>query len=322
MRSSISASSARRAAWQLLAGCIVIALVVEAAARAGFDRVSKIQLRTTNEYWLARTIGHDATPRGTVLIVGNSLLDEDVNFERLSDALAAQWQTRRFVIENTGYYDWYYGLRRLFREGARPDVVVLMLSSRQWMRTDIRGDYSAYYLMSTGDLALAATDLGLNGTQAISLGLANFSKFWAARAEIRNFVLARLMPDLERLMHFSNTPDPHPLIDDEVEATSSGRVQRLKALAEANGVQLLLLLPPVIEAGKADSAVGMLRSARKAGVPTLRPIPSGELGLALYRDAGHHLNPRGATIFTERLIPVLRAQLVELAAHSARASRH
>ena len=66
--------------------------------------------------------------RTHVLVVGNSLLDEDVRFDRLHDALAARWDARRFVVEQTFYYDWYYGLKRLYREGARPDVVVLMLS--------------------------------------------------------------------------------------------------------------------------------------------------------------------------------------------------
>ena len=91
------------------------------------DRVSRIQRRTVEEYRLAQTIGADTCGRKHVLLVGNSLLDEDVRFDRVRDALADRWDARRFVIEQTFYYDWYYGLKRLFREGARPDVVIVML---------------------------------------------------------------------------------------------------------------------------------------------------------------------------------------------------
>ena len=173
-------------------------------ARLAFDRASKIQRRMVDEYRMARTIGiGPAGGRTHVLFVGNSLLDEDVRFDRLQDAVAPQWDARRFVVEQTFYYDWYYGLKRLFAEGARPDIVVLMLSTRQWVRTEMRGDYSAYYLLSTRDVADAARDLNLSATQTSSLAFANISKFWAARAEMRNFVIGHLMPDLGRLMELS-----------------------------------------------------------------------------------------------------------------------
>jgi hypothetical protein len=61
-----------------------------------------------------------------------------------------------------------------------------------------------------------------------------------------------------------------------------------------------------------------LRAAATAGVPTLRPVTSGTFGPQLYRDAGFHLNPAGATIFTERLIPVLRRELDAALARDAR----
>src|SRR5438552_6110208 len=133
MRSSTSASDpgierrARRAAWLLLAGCAVVALGAEAAARIALDRISKIQHRTMDEYRLARAIGTESPGgRPSVLIVGNSLLDEGVRFERVRDGLRQEWDARRFVVENTSYYDWYYGLKRLFREGARPDIVIVV----------------------------------------------------------------------------------------------------------------------------------------------------------------------------------------------------
>jgi hypothetical protein len=304
----------------LLGGCVLVALAVEGTARMAFDRFSKIQRRTSEEYVLARTIGHEsACDRRHMLIVGNSLLDDGVRFEQIRDAVAGQWHARRFVVEQTFYFDWYYGLKRLLSEGARPTVVVVMLSTRQWTRADIRGDYSAYYLMNTRDVPAAAHDLGLSATQATNLLVANVSKFWGARAEMRNFILGRLMPDLGRLMDFSSQADPRPLVDDEVERVVTARLARLKALTDANGTRLVILLPAVLEVR--DGANGFLRAAATAGVSTLRPVASGAFGPQLYRDAGFHLNPAGASIFTERLIPLLQNELASMLPRDAQKAR-
>jgi hypothetical protein len=308
MPSSISGSNVRRAAWILLAGCLAVAFAVEATARVGLDRASKIQRRMADEYRLARTIGNGgSTGRTHVLFVGNSLLDEDVRFDRLREAIAPQCDARRFVVEQTLYYDWYYGLKRLFREGARPDIVVLMLSTWQWVRTEIRGDYSAYYLISSRDLVEAVGDLNLNATQATSLAFANVSKFWGARAEMRNFIIGHLMPDLGRLMAFSSVADSTPILDDAVARDVSDRIARLNVLVSSYGGHLIIVLPVLAEAQ--DGSVGFMRSARALNISALRPVPSGTFKLNLYRDAGFHLNLEGATAFTEQLIPALSREV-------------
>jgi hypothetical protein len=289
----------------LLAGCLAVAFTLEAAARVAFDRASKIQRRMADEYRMARTIGaNPSAGRTHVLFVGNSLLDEDIRFDRLHDAVAPQWDARRFVVEQTFYYDWYYGLKRLLDEGARPDIVVLMLSTRQWMRTEMRGDYSAYYLLSTRDVAAAARDLNLNATQTSSLAFANVSKFWAARAEMRNFVIGHVLPDLGRLMGFTSVADLTPIEDEAVARTVADRIARLNAVVRAHGGRLVIVLPVVADAQ--DGSAGFMRAAQALNVTTVRPVASGTFGLNLYRDAGFHLNPAGAASFTEQLIPALR----------------
>ena len=57
--------------------------------------------------------------------------------------------------------------------------------------------------MQSPDLTAAVRDLGLDATQSADLLFSAESKFWATRAEIRNFVLGRLMPDLAGLMHLA-----------------------------------------------------------------------------------------------------------------------
>src|SRR4051812_39684785 len=293
MRSSTSGSDAgarwstappatRRAVVQLLIGCSVVALTVEAAARFGLDRASKIQRHMVEEYRHARTIGVDGiSSRGHVLFVGNSLLDEGVDFERLRQNLPG-WDARRLIVEQTYYYDWYYGLKRLFREGARPDVIVLMLSVGQWMPAATRGDYSAYYLFGTADLPDVAHDLHMHPTQATGLFLAGISKFWAARSELRTFVIRYTMPGVGQLMSSIGPVNRRPMVDGEVEQVVLDRVERLKSLVHAYGAHLVVLVPPMLESN--DGAAGLMRAAERAQVPALRPVASGTFGPQLYRD--------------------------------------
>ena len=54
-------------------------------------------------------------------------------------SLHPEFAVTRFVVEDTNYLDWYYGLRRLFREGARPKVVILVINARQLMSPNVHG---------------------------------------------------------------------------------------------------------------------------------------------------------------------------------------
>lgn len=314
MPSSISASEpatarrtahVRRATWVLLVGCLVVALGVEAAARFGLDRASRIQRRMVQEYAQAVAIGQDATPGPHVLVVGNSLLDEGVRFDQLRQALDGV-DVRRYMVEQTVYYDWLYGLKRLYREGARPDVVVVMLGTGHWLSPNIRGDYSAQYMMSVTDLPSVARDLGMHPTQATGLLVAGVSKFWGARVEMRNFVLGHLMPDLATFMNASSAVDRRPMVDIDIAPVLSARVARMRALTDQYGSQLVLLVPPMLN--PVDGSGGLMTAAAAHGVPVLRPVVSGAFDGQLYRD-GFHLNDTGAAAFTERLIPALQEEL-------------
>jgi hypothetical protein len=314
MPSSTSASDARRgfaarwAPWVLIAGCVSVAAAAEVVARAGLDRASKIQHRLVDEYRAAREIGCDRRQAQTdVLVVGNSLLDEGVHFEQVRSGLAGECDARRLVVEQTAYFDWYYGLKRLFREGARPDIVVVVLSPSQWVRPDSRGDYTAQYLLSTADVMGAAHDLGLNATQTSGLFFARLSKFWGARTEIRNYVLGHLMPDLGRLMNFSSYIDPTPIVDVEIEEKARGRIERLNALVREHDARLVILVPPVLVAN--DGARGLAAAAAPCAVPVIRPVTSGTYTKEFYRDTGFHLNAAGAARFTEQFVHALRREL-------------
>jgi hypothetical protein len=290
----------------LLVGCLAVAALVEVAARVGLDRASRIQRRMVQEYAVARSIGQDGVPGRHVLVVGNSLLDEGVQFDRLRAALGPRFDTRRYMVEQTVYYDWLYALRRLYREGARPDIVVVMLGTGHWLSPAIRGDYSAQYLMSAVDLPLVAHDLGMHPTQATGLMFAGISKFWGARAEMRNFVLGHLMPDLGSFMNASSAVDRRPMKDPDITPVLQERIARMRDVTAEHGTELVLLVPPLLNPD--DGSNGLMQAATVNHVTVLRPVTSGSFGPQLYRD-GFHLNETGAALFTDRLIPALQGQL-------------
>jgi len=230
--------------------------------------------------------------------------------------MAPHWDARRFVVEQTYYNDWYYGLRRLFQEGARPDVVVIVLTARQWIRDDTRGDYSAQYLMTVPDAAAASIALHMHPTQASSFVLASASRFWGARAEIRNFILGRAMPDLPALMNMSSAIYPGGIENARVEEIATARFERCRDLAAAYGAHVVALLPPVLEPD--DGSPGLLRAGTRARVTVLVPVASGSYPETLYRDAGFHLNAAGARAFTDALARTLPVRLDQAAYNSAR----
>ncbi len=280
----------------------------EAAARLALDRASKVQQRIVEEYRGAQQIGCDRrTAQTHVLVVGNSLLDEGVQFDRVRAGLGDGCDARRLVVERTAYYDWYYGIKALLDGGARPDFIVVVLSPSQWVRPDSRGDYAAQYLIRAADLPDAARHLNLNATQKASLVFARVSKFWGARAEMRNFVLIHLMPDLGRLMNFSSFIDPTPIVDSEIADKARSRIERLNRMVRARGGRLVILVPPVLDAN--DGSPGLARAAQSSGVPVIRPVASGTYSKSLYRDTGFHLTAEGAAIFTEQFVRALRAEL-------------
>src|SRR5579862_83301 len=162
---------------------------LEGATRLGFTRISRIESRIRGEYVRAVAVRPGTPARPTILLLGNSLLLEGVDYESLQRTLASRATAVRFVIEQTSYLDWYYGIRRLLAEGARPDRIVLCLNVSQLLSNSIRGEYSAFYLIRTQDIAKAGRAAGFDLTKLSGLFLARYSLFYAGRNSVRNFAL-------------------------------------------------------------------------------------------------------------------------------------
>lgn len=237
-----------------------------------------------------------------VLFAGNSLLDAAVQFPRLQEATTAEMAARRFCVEQTGYFDWLFGLRRLLSEGARPKTVVLMLTETQLMGNGIRGDYFALRLMSLPDMGEVAGVLHLHPTQAASMFLANRSVFYGLRSEIRKVLLGRLMPNLPQLTAVLVSGRPEIISDDRFYAEAPGRLRALKATCERYGAQLVMLVPALPD--KTESRLPKV--GRTLGIPVLRPYCTGQFGPRDFID-GFHMNQADSVVYTTQLIAAMHS---------------
>ena len=281
---------------------------VELLTRFGFVRISRIASRIQAEYVAARSIGQDGRHQNTVLLVGNSLLGAAVNMGDLKRGMPPGWALRRFQIEDTTYYDWYFGLRRLFAEGSRPQVVAVMLSPAQTVATSVRGEFFARHMMRLNDSLAVAHDLSLHPTNTSGMIVGRLSEFYGARVEIRNGLLLEMLPDFQGVASLLTRHPMRPLRDEDMRPAPE-RIKAMRDLAAQYHARLVWVLPSLLQA--ADGASGMLSAANAAGIPILTPIPSGSLPASDYTD-GFHLAPSGAGKFTVRLIPLFREYLGNL----------
>jgi hypothetical protein len=243
----------------------------------------------------------------SVLLVGNSLLLHGVQVDRLRELTFERMRIYPIFLEQTGYYDWLYGLRGLFRQGARPDVVVVGVGVNYFLENGVRQDYAPMMFFDARDTLAVASDLHLDHTATSNLLLAHSSIFWDTRSAIRTQILNRVIPNLQDLFSLIN---PKPAVPEgrEFEALANPRLQRLRELCEEHGAKLILLLPPTLSS---ESAVGeMVCSARATGVDVSVPIDPAMLSAKFYQPDGMHLNSEGAVLFTSALARDLPDRIV------------
>ena len=216
----------RRATATLLVSVAIFALALECGTRLCIHRMSASLARISQEADAAARVRRTEQLPRQLLIVGNSLLMADVDMAALNRGIGPKWQATRFAIEQTTYYDWHFGLRRLFAAGARPDAIVLCMEPRHLVSPGVRTEIFAHFLLQRTDIYRASRTLGLTPTETSDLFFANISAFYALRKEIRKNLLGRLMPSLPNLTAMiirGGAPPPDP------ERLSSAAKPRLEA---------------------------------------------------------------------------------------------
>lgn len=310
--SIFSFKSANRAIVALLAAMLLYFLMLEVIARAILPGISRVQREYVEDYRTALAL-KPATGSGatTALIVGNSLLRAAVDERRLREAMAPDYFVSVFPMDYTMYWDWYFGLRRLFAEGARPSVVVLSLSPGQLMSDSINGERFARFMMRLDDLAEVKQSVGLDLTTTSNYLFAHASGWLGGRWEIRNWLFARLIPGAAGLVETFVPRDVAASTAADAVEQALARLKVLKQLVNAHGAQFVFSIPPVMEASGLATQIQLASSL--AGVPVLLPYRPGEMPRTAFSD-GSHLDSRGAALYVERLHPVLCRTLSETVA--------
>jgi hypothetical protein len=303
MPSSISSSRARAAIAMLFAGILLLGALAEASATVGLSRISKIQRRIDVEAASALHLQRlGAGEKPTLLLVGNSLLLEGIDFPEFKRLIAGRYDAHRFVIEQTAYTDWYFGLKRLFRHGSQPSELVLALSVGQMLGDVTRGEFSARYMLDIRDFPEAARREHLDATTASNFLFAHYSGWLASRSDIRKWVLNRLLPDAAELATVLGFRPAPPFSPRMVQSEIPFRLAELRALCQEYGVKVTLLVPPA--ADSEDGSALVSRIGAQTGVSVLVPAKPAEFPKDLFRD-GFHLNPKGADRLTSMVATVL-----------------
>ncbi len=282
----------------LLTLCALFCAGLELSERYAFPRIEAMDARLDTEHAQAdelRPVPGEPVP---VLIVGNSLLKKGIIVSMLNQKLRPNYAVTRYVVEDTNYLDWYYGLHRLFREGARPKAVILVLNARQLVAPDIYGDFFAQVLMDRRDLLAVKRTTASDNTVASNLLFANLSRFYGLRAEVHKSFLLRLLPDFPRLAAKIRPPTPPLPPDKEIDREATQRLREISSLCAQYGAQFVLVVPPSITAR--DGSVAVRRAGSRIGVQVFVPFRPQELPANLYSD-GFHLNYEGAQLFTQAL---------------------
>lgn len=304
----LGAASGRKSIAVLLVAIAGLLLAFEAATRMVVERKSKVQREVNSEYAEAIGIRKGPPPLPKqLLIVGNSLVGHGIDLEELRRDLPSEWQAHEFWIYNTSYDDWYFGLRRLFAAGSRPDVVAVVFAAMHWNESGIRGDYSAQYLFRTADIPRVQSQVGLDKTTTTGLLLSRFSKAYAIRSDIRKVLLNQLLPDLPQMYNLFKPGPPRHISDEQILEVATRRMALYKELVSRYGSSLVLVVPPIPPAVEEHHAA-LREAAERDGIPIAIPLDGKSVPPSEFAD-DIHLTPKGATFFTSALVKVLASEM-------------
>jgi hypothetical protein len=308
-RSSLFRLTPDRFTVVLLGTIVVILASLEFMSRERFDSVSKVQRREVSErkaLLAVRDTGAIQDPH--VALVGNSLMLEGTDLPLLKAKLNQRYVPVPYFVLGTNYYDWLYGLTRLFAEGMRPEYVVVGLSPNQLASSDVRGDISARYLIQQSDLLNIVRQTHMDATRASEFILAHYSEYYSTREITRGYVMSRVLPSVGELLHGRYASARDPKIDEPVlKALAVSRLVALSQLCQANGARLLFVVPPSYQKGAEIIAM----AGKEERVTVLVPVGDDQLDDGDYQKDGIHLNDKGAEIFTTKLAASLNRELPE-----------
>jgi hypothetical protein len=291
----------------LLCTAFALLALTEAVSVLAFDRTSNVERRELSE---RRTLLGVRDPETSddphIAVLGNSLMLEGVDVPFLRAKIEPTYIPVPYFVLATNYYDWFFGLKRLFAEGMRPRYVVLGLSPNQLAAPGIKGDYSARYLFQRSDLIDVVRQTHMDATSASGFLLAHYSEYYSTREITRGFFMSRVLPGVGELLHSRLGTFRDPEIKEAVlEPLAADRLTALDQLCRANGSHFVLVIPPSYQKG----AQIIKQAGHERGIAVLVPVTDDEFDASYYQSDGVHMNGKGSRVFTGRLAASLLEQL-------------
>jgi len=298
------------AVWILVGGFVVICLLIEVLSGPLAERSSMTQQRINLQMPAVLRLRHGDAVKTSILLVGNSAMVYATDTRLLKTHLGITCEIASLFIGGTSYYDWYYGLRRIFAKGAEPDVVIVALPATTFLETQIHSDYFSATLLNRRDVLRVSRDLHYSWTKMTSLFVGTLSSFWGHRGVIRARVMSAFVPDSKLRGLASNRPPESTMTNDQIDKAlrdvASCRLVALAALCADHKAQLVFLLPPVANGN--DHFKTFLEIASAAGAKVLLPISSGTLRPRDF-PGGVHLGSNLVENFTHSVVLAIRGLL-------------
>jgi len=277
--------------------CVICLIALEALSAYMLYYRSETYRRVSQQLvWSAGARPAGPGEPASVVMIGNSLFLHGVQVERLRELTSKSLRIYPIFLEGTGYYEWLYGLRRIFRLGARPQVVVVELDVTGFLWNGMRTEYSPMLFFDTPDVLNVGSDLDLDRTARSNLLLAHWSAFWNMHSVVRTQILRLFVPHINDLLFSITQAQRQHSIDPESEAIVEARLKTLQELCERYGAKMLMLAPPTLSSENALRK--LVRVSRQLGVTTLVPTDPATLTARHYLVDGFHLNSEGAALFT------------------------
>lgn len=311
MRSSTSNSEADHAWWgvkAMLCGAVAVLLSLECGARWLVPMTNWNMRRFQQERAQAMSLGTEREMgKADVLLLGNSLTFTDIDLESLRRELGPRERVCRWAVDNTSYLDWYYGLRRAIRHGAKPQFVVIGGRGSHFLATSVRGWFFSHYMLDPRDLLEAGSAIKANATTLSGMGVAQLSAFYGSREEVYKRWLTLVLPsfpDLGERIALKGANDN--MSEPASPGLMSQRLHDLRALCAECGARLILWVPPI---SVEEPYASLLRDVcAKEGIPVLLPEVGNAWSTQDFAD-GFHMTTEAAKRFTQsfalRLSPLL-----------------
>ena len=294
----------RRHVVLLLAALVAVCVFLEVGTMWWSQSVSTFGRIVESQYREALSLRHGGSGEPvSMLIVGNSTLRHGISVQDLNGLVQPDLDVHVFAVDATMYEDWRIGLERLFRKGAHPNFVILMLPPGAMAGSAPPPDVAARYLLGPHEILMLRKIEGIGPTLLSNIFFAHYSAFFGRRTGLRLGIKRAFLPHFEtfarRYMILHLKPDYSAV---------PSRLREFGTLCRQYGVNCLYVIPPTDSQDDSLATPRLLQAGESAGINGAAPVAGTELGEDKYID-GYHLNDKGQKIFTAALANYLKKRI-------------